>query len=64
MPNKKKLYEALKAEGYDNFADESSFNAYVDNVDLINNIKDQVVSLLTSEVATITPREASLNIVP
>lgn len=33
MPNKKKLYEALKAEGYDNFADESSFNAYVDNVD-------------------------------
>lgn len=33
MPNKKKLYEALKAEGYDNFADESSFNAYVDNAD-------------------------------
>ena len=33
MPNKKKLYEALKAEGYDNFADESAFNSYVDNPD-------------------------------
>lgn len=33
MPNKKKLYQALKAEGYDNFADESAFNAYVDNAD-------------------------------
>ena len=29
-----------------------------------NHIKNQVVSLLTSEVATITPREAILNIVP
>lgn len=33
MPNKKKLYEALKAEGYDNFTDESAFNSYVDNPD-------------------------------
>ena len=31
MPNKKKLYEALRDEGYDNFADEKSFKDYVDN---------------------------------
>ena len=31
MPNKKKLYEALKAEGYDNFSDEASFNSYVED---------------------------------
>ena len=45
MPNKKKLYEALKAEGYDNFADESAFNSYVDNPDnrkkLFNALKSE-----------------------
>ena len=39
-------------------------SAYADNVDSLNHIKDQVVALLTSEVATITPREAILNIIP
>lgn len=29
MPNRKKLYNALKQEGYDNFKDESEFNSYV-----------------------------------
>lgn len=29
MPNRQKLYNALKQEGYDNFKDESEFNSYV-----------------------------------
>ena len=38
--------------------------AYAGHVDSINQIKNQVVSLLTSEVSSISPREAILNIVP
>ena len=45
MPNKKKLYEALVQEGYDNFADEAAFNSYVDNADnrklLFKALKDE-----------------------
>lgn len=38
--------------------------AFADHVDSINHIKNQVVSLLTSEVANISPRDAIINIVP
>lgn len=38
--------------------------AFADHVDSLNHIKNQVVSLLTSEVATISPRDAIINIVP
>ena len=31
MPNKKKLYEALVKEGYNNFEDESAFNSFVES---------------------------------
>lgn len=54
----------IETKNFYNLMVSTTESAYVDNVDLINHIKDQVVSLLTSEVATITPREAILNIVP
>ena len=58
MPNKKKLYEALKAEGYDNFADESAFNSYVDNPDnrkkLFNALKSEGSGDITLDRCTIT----------
>lgn len=38
--------------------------AFADHVDSLNHIKNQVALLLTSEVATISPRDAILNIVP
>ena len=31
MPNKKKLYDALVKEGYNNFENEDAFNAYVES---------------------------------
>lgn len=54
----------IETKNFYNLMVSTTESAYADNVDLINHIKDQVVSLLTSEVATITPREAILNIVP
>lgn len=45
IPNRKKLYEALKQEGYNNFADEREFNAYVENPEnrkkLFNALKEE-----------------------
>lgn len=45
ITNRKKLYEALKQEGYDNFADEKEFNAYVENPEnrkkLFNALKEE-----------------------
>lgn len=54
----------IETKNFYNLMVSTTESAYADNVDLTNRIKNQVVSLLTSEVATITPREAILNIVP
>ena len=54
----------IETKNFYNLMVSTTESAYADNVDLINHIKDQVVALLTSEVATITPREAILNIIP
>lgn len=55
MPNKKKLFNALVQEGYDNFESESSFNAYIDNADnrkkLFNALKEEGYDNFTDEKA-------------
>ena len=54
----------IETKNFYNLMVSTTESVYADDVDSINHIKDQVVSLLTSEVATITPRDAILNIVP
>ena len=54
----------IETKNFYNLMVSTTETAYADNVDSINHIKNQIVSLLTSEVATISPRDAILNIIP
>ena len=54
----------IETKNFYNLMVSTTESVYADDVDSINHIKDQIVSLLTSEVATITPREVILSIVP
>lgn len=55
---------SVETKNFYNLMNSTTEAAYANNVDMINHIKNQVVSLLTSEVTTISPRDVILDIVP
>ena len=55
---------SIETKNFYNLMISTAEAANADNVDIINHIKDQVVSLLTSEATTISPRDVILDIVP
>lgn len=55
---------SIETKNFYNLMVSTTEATFADNVDSLNHIKNQVVSLLTSEVAAISPREVILDIVP
>lgn len=54
----------IETKNFYNLMVSTTESVYSNDVDSLNNIKNKVVSLLTSELASISPRDAIVNIVP